>query len=175
MPLHPLQSKTYQQPEQQTGHESHTDARNTVGNVGAANNDPGSDHFHKSIASATFSASLTREDYEYYIAMTFNNVPEHIRVKMKDLYDTKNEKPSSEDLILENHSDGSLSAILIQILTETDEHNELKMVVGIVSMTQRPGRNLYGIAVDWENQKDKVQRALQYIFGNEARKELTHM
>lgn len=137
-------------------------------------NTAGSDHFHKSVICSNFPASLNEDDFEYYISMTFSDFPEYIRIKMKDLFNKNDLKSSLGDLIIDNYSDGTQTAILIQILTEKNEREELKMVVGFVSVTQKPSMDYNRVEGNWQNERDKLQRALQYIFGNEAHKELDH-
>jgi hypothetical protein len=106
--------------------------------------------------------------------MTFSDFPEYIRIRMKALYNKNDLNSSSEDLIFDSHADGTLSAILVQILTQKNDYDELEMIAGLVSVTRKPSVGHHYVADDWQNKRNKVQRALQYIFGNEAQKEIAH-
>jgi hypothetical protein len=132
----------------------------------------GSHYFHNSVLFSTFPASLNQSDFEYYIDTTFSNYPEPIVIRMKALFNKNDPSSLSKDFAFNVHDDGTQSATLIQILTEKNEYNELEMVVGVISVIQKPSMDYHYVEDNWRNQ-ERVQRALQYIFGMEAQKRIS--
>jgi hypothetical protein len=91
---------------------------------------------------------------------------------MKALFNKNDPSSLSKDFAFNVHDDGTQSATLIQILTEKNEYNELEMVVGVISVIQKPSMDYHYVEDNWRNQ-ERVQRALQYIFGMEAQKRIS--
>jgi hypothetical protein len=138
-------------------------------------NDGGCDEFKNTVAFSTFSASLNRNDFGYYIDTTFSDIPENLRTKMKGLLVTNQHSFHSEDVIFDyGGSDSKISASLIQIIAQKNQDNELEMLVGFISLVRKPTKGWRFNQDYWKSDKQKVQRGLQYIFGNEAQKEIAH-
>ncbi|CAF2725343.1 unnamed protein product [Rotaria sp. Silwood2] len=98
---------------------------------------------------------------------------EDLRARMKNLYQKSRQNPISEDTTFADHQDGTVSATLVQILSQKNDRNELEMLVGSVSLTRRPSQDSYLCCSHWEQHKEQVKTALQYIYGKETEKELT--
>ncbi|CAF5148531.1 unnamed protein product, partial [Rotaria sp. Silwood1] len=62
----------------------------------------------------------------------------------KNLYQKSRQNPISEDTTFADHENGTVSATLVQILSQKNDRSELEMLVGSVSLTRRPsqGSNL---------------------------------
>ncbi|CAF4538310.1 unnamed protein product, partial [Rotaria sp. Silwood2] len=133
-----------------------------------------SDHFQTLVVHSTFPVNLDQSDFEYYIDMTFNNFPEDLRARMKNLFQKSRQNPISEDITFADHENGTVSATLVQILSQKNDRNELEMLVGSVSLTRRPSEGSYLCRSHWEQHKEQVKTALQYIYGKEAEKELSY-
>jgi hypothetical protein len=134
----------------------------------------GTDHFQKSVIRSTFPITLNDDDFGYYIDMTFADFPTDLRTRMKDLYGENQHRSTSEDVIFSEHTDGAISATLIQILAQKNDRNELEMLVGSVSLTRQPPRGHRYQQSHWEEHKERVKTALQYIYGQEAQKEISY-
>lgn len=132
----------------------------------------GSDHFKNLVVRSTFPVNLVKSDFEYYIDMTFNDFSPEFKIRMKDLYSQSNDNPISEDFIINDSSDGAISATLIQILSHKNDHNELEMLVGAVNVIRYPSRNHCFNRKNWERHQEQIKKALQYLYGKEALKEL---
>ncbi len=103
----------------------------------------GRDEFKNTIVYSTFPVSLNRDDFAYYIDMTFSDISEELRKR-------------------------------IQILAQKNDQNELEILFGFISLTRKPSIGFHFNADYWKSDKQKVQRGLQYIFGNQAQKEIAH-
>lgn len=134
-----------------------------------------SDHFHSLVVHSTFPTTLTLEDFDYYIDMTFSEFSEDLRKRMKHLFHTNQNSPVLEDIRHVINTDGTMTAILVQILTQRNSRNELEMVVGSVSCTRRLCNDRQSRQDYWNTNKDRIKTALQYVFGKEAEKELTQL
>ncbi|CAF3457488.1 unnamed protein product, partial [Rotaria sp. Silwood2] len=73
-----------------------------------------------------------------------------------------------------DHENGTVSATLVQILSQKNDRNELEMLVGSVSLTRRLSEGSYLCRSHWEQHKEPVKTVLQYIYGKEAEKELSY-
>ncbi|CAF2632546.1 unnamed protein product [Rotaria sp. Silwood2] len=131
----------------------------------------GSDHFKNLVVRSTFPVNLNQVDFEYYIDMTFNDFPPNLTTRMKDLFQTSNQNPTSDDIKISETADGAVTATLIQILCQKNDRDEIEMLVGSVSLTRRPPKGYYFTGSYWEQHKEQVKTALQYIYGKEAQKE----
>ncbi|CAF1462102.1 unnamed protein product [Rotaria sordida] len=105
--------------------------------------------------------------------MTFNDFPPELTTRMKCLFQRNNENPISEDILIDNHSDGALSTTLIQIISHKNDRNELEMLVGYVTATRRLSRGYTFTQTYWEQHRKQIKRALQYLYGKVALKELS--
>ncbi|CAF0851452.1 unnamed protein product [Adineta ricciae] len=132
----------------------------------------GSDHFRNMVVHSTFPVDLSKSDFGCYIDATFNDFPQEIQKRMKDLYQQASNDPVSEELIINESSNGMISARLIQILSHKNDCDELEMFVGSVGVTQRPPDGRRFNQFYWEQYKEQVTKALQYMYAKEALKEL---
>ena len=133
----------------------------------------GADHFKNSVVHSTFPIHLNKNDFEYYVDMTFNDFPLELKTKMKDLYDQTDENPISEDIIIDDGSNDAISATLIQILSQKNCRNELEMLVGAVSVTRYPPQDRSFNRNYWKRHQEQIKEALQYVYGKEALKTLS--
>lgn len=131
-----------------------------------------SDHFQSVVVHSTFPRTLSPEDFHYYIDTTFSDFSEDLKLTMKRLYSTNSDSPVLEEVTCVNDVHGSMTLILIQIITQINDHNELEMLVGSVSCTRHLFQDYRLRQEYWHKNKDRIKAALQYIFGNEAEKEL---
>jgi hypothetical protein len=134
----------------------------------------GRDEFKNTIVYSTFPVSLNRDDFAYYIDMTFSDISEELRKRMKGLYITNQHSYQSEDVVFDYVVGGNITASLIQILAQKNDQNELEILFGFISLTRKPSIGFHFNADYWKSDKQKVQRGLQYIFGNQAQKEIAH-
>ncbi|CAF0800796.1 unnamed protein product [Adineta ricciae] len=132
----------------------------------------GSDHFRNMVVHSTFPVDLSKSDFGCYIDATFNDFPQEIQRRMKDLYQQASNDPVSEELIINESSNGAISATLIQILSHKNDRDELEMLVGSVGVTQRPPDGCRFSQFHWKQYEEKVTKALQYMYAKEALKEL---
>ncbi|CAF1348913.1 unnamed protein product [Rotaria sp. Silwood1] len=93
---------------------------------------------------------------------------------MKNLYKKSHQDLISEDITFVGHENGAVSVTLVQILSQKNDRNELEMLVGSVSLTRCPSGGSYLCRSHWEQHKEQVKTALQYIYGKEAEKELSY-
>lgn len=133
----------------------------------------GADHFKNSVVHSTFPINLNKNDFEYYVDMTFDDFPSKLTTKMKDLYDQTDENPMSEEIIIDDCSNGAISATLVQILSQKNCRNELEMLVGAVSVTRYPPQDRSFNRNYWKQHQEQIKKALQYLYGEEARKTLS--
>jgi hypothetical protein len=61
---------------------------------------------------------------------------------------------------------------LIQILRHKNDHDELEMLVGSITVTRRPAKILRVSRIFWEQHGERIKKALPYLYGKEALKEL---
>ncbi|CAF2946979.1 unnamed protein product [Rotaria sp. Silwood2] len=134
----------------------------------------GKDEFKNTVVYSTFPSNLTRNDFAYYIDTTFSDLEEDMRKKMKGLYVT-NRHSFQEETIEFDYSvkNGKISASLLQVIAEKNSANELDVIVGVISLVRTPEIGWYFNNDYWQSDKDRVKRGLQYIFGNEAQKQLS--
>lgn len=133
----------------------------------------GSDHFQSFVVHSTFPANLNHSDFECYIDMMFNDFPSNFRTRMKNIFQQGTQNPISEDFLIDDHSDGAVSATLIQIIYHKNDRDELEMFVGSVTTTRRPCRGHRFNRTHWEKHGKQIKKALQYLYGKEALKELS--
>ena len=134
----------------------------------------GSDHFHNLVVRSTFPADLDQNSFGDYIDMTFNDFPSSLRTKMKHLFRENNRNATLEDVIIATNTNSTASATLIQIVMQNNDRTELEMLVGSISFTRQAPQGYQYTARYWEQHKGQVQRALQYIYGKEAKKQLSN-
>ncbi|CAF3161774.1 unnamed protein product [Rotaria sp. Silwood2] len=135
----------------------------------------GKDEFKNTVVYSTFPASLNGTDFGYYIDMTFCDIPDDMRKKMKGLYITNSHSFQQEDIVFDyGTTNGKISASLLQVIAQKNSARELEVVVGVISLVRTPESGWHFNNDYWRSDKDRVKRGLQYIFGNEAQKELSY-
>jgi hypothetical protein len=135
----------------------------------------GNDQFKNTVVYSSFPATLDRNDFAYYIDTTFSDVAADMRTKMKGLYITNQHTYHSEDIVFDySGKDGKISASLLQIIAQKNDRNELEMLVGFISLIRQTPIGWQFNQDYWQSDKNKVMRGLQYMFGNQAQKEISN-
>ncbi|CAF1386975.1 unnamed protein product [Rotaria sordida] len=138
------------------------------------NDKGGKDQFKNIVVYAIFSSNLNRDDFAYYIDMTFCDLSEDMRKRMKGLYLTNSHSFQQEDIVFDYAAkDGKISASLLQIVAQKNRSNQLEVLVGVISLIRTPLVGWHFNNDYWKSDKCRVQRGLQYIFASEAQKELS--
>lgn len=135
----------------------------------------GNDQFINTVVYSTFPATLNRDDFGYYIDTTFSDIDRDVRKKMKGLYITNQHSYHSEDIVFDyGEQNGKISASLLQIIAQKNDRNELEMLVGFISLIRKPGIDWHFNQDYWKSDQQRVMRGLQFIFGNQAQKEISY-
>lgn len=142
--------------------------------IKSCNGGMGSDMFKNTIVYSTFSDSLNRDDFAYFIDTTFSDVKDELRIRMKGLFITNQHSYRSEDVVFDYGLGGHITTSLIQILSQKNDQNELEVLFGFISLTRKPSISYHFNPDYWKSDQDRVLRGLQYIFGSEAQKEIAH-
>ncbi|CAF4846694.1 unnamed protein product [Rotaria sp. Silwood1] len=133
----------------------------------------GKDQFKNIVVYTIFSSNLNRDDFAYYIDMTFCDLPEDMRKRMKGLYLTNSHSFQQEDIVFDyGAKDGKMSASLLQIVAQKNQSNQLEVLVGVISVVRTPSVGWHFNNDYWKSDKCRVQRGLQYIFANSTQQHL---
>ena len=134
----------------------------------------GRDEFKNTVVFSTFTSNLVRDDFAYYVDTTFRDLPDGMRQKLKGLYITNSHSFQQEDIVFDYATrDGKISASLLQVVAQRNRANQLEVLVGVISLVRTPEIGWHFNQDYWKSDKDRVKRGLQYIFGNDALKQIT--
>ena len=121
----------------------------------------------------TFPNNLRKGDFEEYIDRKFSNLTGMIRKEMKCLRSGNRDTDMGQNVYLIDEPDGSKTAVLIQMLYETNaDSNEIQISVGYVKYTTKSEQYRNQLQHDWQMNKDRIERALQYKYGLQLQGEL---
>ncbi|CAF0822732.1 unnamed protein product [Adineta steineri] len=135
----------------------------------------GKDQFKNTVIYSTFPANLSRDDFAYYIDMTFGDLSESMKRRLKVLFIPNHEFFKDENIDFDYGTiNGKISASLVQVISQKNTSNELEIIVGVISLVRTPEIGWHFNNDYWKSDKDRVRRGLQYIFGNEAQKVISH-
>ena len=128
------------------------------------------DQYHHLVVRSSFPTPLNESDLNVYNDTAFIEFSAYLRERIKALHYQCLQNLMSEDFILADHTDGAVSATLLQSLSRRTDDGEVEMVVGLVSLTRRPPAGYRFDRLYWDQQEARTKTALRYIFGREAPK-----
>ncbi|CAF0851434.1 unnamed protein product [Adineta ricciae] len=133
----------------------------------------GKDQFQNTVVFSTFPADLSQAGFANYVESTFCDLQKTQREKLKGMYWTNSHTYQQEDIIFDyGVQNGKISATLLQVVSQKNAAKELQVLVGVISLIRTPETGWHFNNDYWKSDQDRVKSGLQYLFGNEAKKEL---
>ncbi|CAF1475481.1 unnamed protein product [Rotaria sordida] len=124
------------------------------------------DQCEERIVVTTFPNNITKADFNEYIDRKFFDLDNNIKETLKQPFECITNNDMEKSVYFDN-TNGSISATLTQMLYERTS-DEIKVSVGYIKFTTRPTQNC------WQNDTERVMRALQYRYGLQLKNELDY-
>ena len=129
--------------------------------------------FEERVVNTTFPGDLHEHDFEEYVDRKFSNLNVSIRGMMKSLFKERKNTDAEQRVQLTDETDGSLAITLVQMLLDKDrESNELNVSVGYVKFLAKSRHSRDQLEQDWQINRDRIVKALEYKYGLNLKGEL---
>lgn len=120
----------------------------------------------------TFPKNLSKAEFEEYIDRKFSELDHKIKERIKALYKALTDIDMEKNVSFDYNTNGSISATLTQMLFEKTS-DEIIVSVGYMKFTRKPSNGWHFVQNYWQDNAEKVVKALQYKYGVQLKNELS--